>query len=130
MQATTLYDRGGLSIYRYRCTAGPGDRPFSEMHARHSLSYVASGSFGCRTLGGAHELVAGAVMVGKPGRESTATHEHHGCGDECLSVKFSPEHAESVPDAVWDLAVLPPLPELMILGELVFSGASVEEAAL
>ena len=91
MQATTLFESASLSVYDYRCTRGPGDRPFAEMHQRHSVSYVRSGSFGCRTLGRAWDFVAGAVMVGRPGQEYMATHEHHACGDECLSVKLSAE---------------------------------------
>ena len=124
MQATTLYESESFSVYRFLCYAGPGDRPFVEVHRRHSLSFVRRGSFGCRTLGRTHELVAGAVMVGSPDREYMATHEHHGCGDECLSVKLSPELAESLGDAVWRLACIPPLPELMVLG------SRIDEAAL
>jgi AraC family transcriptional regulator len=125
MAATTLFDSASLSVYDYRCTRGPGDRPFAEMHARHSVSYVRSGSFGCRTLGRDYDLVAGAVMVGRPGQEYTATHEHHACGDECLSVKFSEEVAESIcrDKTLWDIARVPPLPELMVLGELAQAAA-------
>ena len=137
MHATTLYEGEALSVFAYRCSAGPADRPFAEVHARHSLSYVRRGSFGCRTLGGEHELVCGAVMVGRPGREYVAMHEHHGHGDECLSVKLSPELAHSLGgEALWSLARVPPLPELMVLGELVLAaaeertGVGLEEAAL
>ena len=136
MAATTLFESESLSVYDYRCTRGPGDRPFAEMHARHSVSYVRSGSFGCRTLGRAWDFVAGAVMVGRPGQEYTATHEHHACGDECLSVKMSPELADSLGAADWDLARVPPLPELMVYGELAQAAAEgrtnvgVDEAAL
>src|SRR4029079_538296 len=84
--------------------AGPTARPFVEVHERHSLSFVSRGSFGCRTLGRTHELVAGSVMVGRPGREYMAMHEHHQCGDECVSVKLSPALAESLGDKVWALA--------------------------
>jgi AraC-like DNA-binding protein len=138
MQATTLFEGASLSVYRYRCGAGPADQPFAEVHSRHSLSYVRRGSFGCRTVGREHELVAGALMVGRPGREYTATHEHHGCGDECLSVKLSPALADSFgkEETLWGVACMPPLPELMVLGELVQAaaegrtGVGVDEAAL
>ena len=113
-----------MSVYDYRCDAGPADKPFVEVHRLHSLSYVRRGSFGCRTLGASHELVAGAVLVGRPGQEYMATHEHHGCGDECLSVKLSAELAELLGgNAVWDIARVPPLPELMVLGELAQAAA-------
>jgi len=65
MHATTLFEGESLSVFYYRCTSGPADRPFTEVHARHSMSYVRSGSFGYRTQGALHELVAGAVLVGR-----------------------------------------------------------------
>ncbi len=133
---TTVFASRPLSVHDYRCTAGPGTKAFTEVHAQHSVSYVRRGSFGCRTLGEAYDLVAGAVMVGRPGREYMATHEHHGCGDECLSFKLSPELAESFDRKVWDLARVPPVPELMVLGELAqaavdgHTGVGVDEAGL
>lgn len=138
MQVTTIHQSPSLSVYNFRCAARPGDEPFVEVHRSHSLSYVRRGSFGCRTLGKQHELVAGAVMVGQPGQEYMATHEHHECGDECLSVKLSPELAESLGAGkpAWDLARLPPLPQLMVLGELALaaaegrSDAGADEAAM
>ena len=133
----TLFESEALSVYAYRCRRGPADRPFAEVHARHSLSYVRRGSFGCRTLGAEHELTAGAVMVGGPGREYVATHPHHCQGDECLSIKLSPELAQSLgADSLWRLARVPPLPELMVLGELAQAAAEgrtavgIDEAAL
>ena len=133
MHATTLFESDSLSVYYYRCSAGPHDRPFTEVHARHSISYVRHGSFGYHTQGRLHELVAGAVLVGRAGQEYTATHEHHGCGDECLSVKISPALAETLNPS---LSCLPPMPELMVLGELVTAAAEgrsdvgVDEAAM
>jgi len=119
MQATTLYAGESLSVHHYRCTAGPHDKPFVEVHPRHSISYVCAGSFGCVTLGAEHQLVAGAVLIGRPGQEYMATHEHHGCGDECLSVKLSPGLADELRLGRGGLAALPPLPEVMLLGEQV-----------
>src|SRR3954465_13363660 len=129
MQLTTLFAGAGLSVHAYECSAGPADRPYAEVHARHSLSYVRAGSFGCRTEGAEHELVPGALMVGRPGREYTATHEHHACGDECVSVKLAPELAEEF-DSLWNLPCVPPVPELVVLGELLERREGVAEAAL
>jgi len=137
MQATTLFEGDSLSVYHYRCGAGPHDRPFAECHARHSISYVRHGSFGYHTLGRLHELVAGAVLVGSPGQEYMATHEHHGCGDECLSVKLSADLAGSFTSREFfgKVGSLPPMSELMVLGELVQAAAEgrsdvgVDEAA-
>ena len=136
MQAATLFEGESLSVHYYRCNSGPADKPFAEIHAKHSVSYVRHGSFGYHTLGREHELVAGAVLVGQPGQEYTATHEHHGCGDECLSVKLAPALADSLPRPVWHLGGIPPLPQLMVLGELTLAAAEgrsdvgVDEAAM
>ena len=124
-----------VSVFEYRCTAGPDDKPYAEARDAHYLAFVRRGSFGCRTQGESHDLVAGSVFVVRPGREYTATHEHHGCGDECLSFRLSDELAETG-KGLWNLAKLPPLPELMVLGELAQAAVDgrtavgVDEAAL
>lgn len=124
MQATTLYAGEAFSVFLYRCTAGPADPPFTEVHAVHSLSYVRAGTFGCRTLGAEHQLVAGSVLVGRPGQEYVATHEHHGCGDECVSVALSPALADEIGmKRLGELAALPPLAEVMVAAELGAEGA-------
>lgn len=84
----TLFESAALSVFDYRCTMGPDDKPFPEQHTRHSLSYVRKGSFGYDTRGRSHELVAGAVMLGHGGDEYTCSHPHHICGDECLSFQL------------------------------------------
>ena len=40
MIATTLLERKSVSVFNFRCTAGPGDKPFAEQHGGHSISYV------------------------------------------------------------------------------------------
>lgn len=59
---------------------GGTGRPFTEQHRRHSISDVRKGSFGCRTRGRLHELIAGSILVGHPGDEYMRAHGHHGCG--------------------------------------------------
>src|SRR5688572_22859589 len=109
MDAKTLLSGGSLTVMEFRCTAGPGDPAFVEAHQRHSLSYVRSGSFGCRTRGKAFELVAGSVLVGHPGDDYMCTHEHV-CGDECLSFNFTPALADQVAAAeIWRSGATPPL---------------------
>ncbi|SDI55817.1 MULTISPECIES: helix-turn-helix transcriptional regulator [Bradyrhizobium] len=124
MTATTLLERPSISVSDFRCDAGPGDRPFAEQHRCHSISYVRKGSFGLRCRGRSHELVAGSVLIGHPGDEYTCTHEHV-CGDECLSFFLSPELVETLGDskAIWQAGCAPPLPELVVLGELAQSAA-------
>lgn len=119
MAATTLKQGESISVIDYRCTAGPQDRPFAESHANYSMSYVYHGSFGCIARGETFELVAGSVMVGQPGDEYMCTHEHHVCGDECISFQFSRAFAESLggDGKVWQTGGVAPLPELMVLGE-------------
>jgi AraC-like DNA-binding protein len=125
MPATTLLRSGSLLVDDYRCSAGPGDVPFPEEHRDFSLSYVRRGSFGLRTRGRRFELVAGSVLVGHPGDEYTCTHEHHGGGDECLAFHLAPETLDAIgaPREVFRVGSLPPLPELMVLGELAQAAA-------
>jgi AraC-like DNA-binding protein len=108
----------------FRCTAVPGDKPFVEQYACHSVSYVRKGSFGCRTGGRSFDLVAGSILVGHPGDEYLCTHDHV-CGDECLSFFLTPELVEAIGDRseVWRIGAAPPLPELMVLGELAQAAA-------
>jgi AraC-like DNA-binding protein len=120
MAVTTLLQHGAISVSEYRCSAGPDDQPFVELHSRHSISYVRRGSFGCRIRGRSFELVTGSLLVGHPGDEYVCTHDHHVCGDECLSFFLSPELVETIGDQAeaWRSGCVPPLSELMVLGEL------------
>ena len=124
MDRTTLLQRKSISVSDFRCTAEPGDKPFVEQYACHSVSYVRKGSFGCQTRGRSFELVAGSILVGHPGDEFICTHDHV-CGDECLSFFLEPELVETIGDrtGVWRVGAAPPLPELMVLGELAQAAA-------
>ena len=124
MNQTTLLQRSRISVSDFRCTAGPGAKPFAEQYACHSISYVRKGSFGCHCRGRFHELVAGSILVGHPGDEYTCTHDHV-CGDECLSFFLDPELVDAIGDHadVWRIGSVPPLPELMVLGELAQAAA-------
>ncbi len=124
MTATTLLQRDSIAVSDFRCSAGPDDRPFVERHRCHSVSYVRKGSFGCRTRGRSFELVAGSILVGHPGDEYVCTHDHV-CGDECLSFFLGPELVDAIGDRaeVWQIGAAPPLPELMVLGELAQAAA-------
>jgi AraC-like DNA-binding protein len=68
--------------------------------------------------------VAGSILVGHPGDEYVCTHDHV-CGDECLSFFLAPELVEAIGDRaeVWRIGCAPPLPELMVLGELAQAAA-------
>ena len=124
MTATTILQQKSISVSDFRCSAGPEDTPFVERHRCHSVSYVRKGSFGCRTRGRFFELVAGSILVGHPGGEYVCTHEHV-CGDECLSFFLAPELVDAIGDRaeVWRIGSAPPLPELMVLGELAQAAA-------
>src|SRR3990170_3101760 len=124
MAATTLLQRDSICVTDYRCSAGPDDRPFAEQHSCHSVSFVRKGSFGCHSRGRFFELVAGSILVGHPGDEYTCTHDHV-CGDECLSFALNPELVEAIGDSadIWRIGAAPPLPELMVLGELAQAAA-------
>jgi AraC-like DNA-binding protein len=140
MTAKTVLHGGPVSVIDYRCEAVQGEAPFVELHDAWSVSYVRCGSFGYQACGAAHELVAGAVLAGRPGDEYLCTHEH-ACGDECLSVQLDPAMIEALGcsperNGSWRTGALPPLPELVVLGELAQAAAEgasdlgVDEAAL
>jgi AraC family transcriptional regulator len=123
MGATTLIETGSLAVVDWRCDARAHDRPFTEVHDAVSVSYVRTGSFGVTSRGGEHRFVAGSVFVGWPGDEYMCTHEHV-CGDECLSIRLAPELVDSLgEDAPFRVVAVPPLPELVVLGELAQSVA-------
>lgn len=126
MITTTELLSGAIRVVDYCCSAGPAEKPFTETHASHSVSYVRKGSFGYRTRGETYELVAGSVLVGHPGDEFMCTHDHHVCGDECLAFHLSPGFVDLVggDKRNWRTGGLPPLPELMVLGELAQAVAS------
>lgn len=104
----------------YRCAAAPDEKPYVELHGDHSVSYVRKGSFGYNLRGETYELVAGSVLIGHPGDEFLCTHDHHICGDECLAFHLTPEVVEAIGDKrdLWRVGAIPPLPELMVIGEL------------
>jgi AraC family transcriptional regulator len=130
--------RGALSVVDFRCQAGPHTPAQVEQHDFTSVSYVRRGSFGYRARGEEFELVAGSVLVGNRGDEFVCTHAHHHGGDECLSFKLAPELAASFDAKAqqWRAGGLPPLPELVVLGELAQAAAEggndfgVDEAGL
>jgi AraC family transcriptional regulator len=130
MVTTTVLRSDSISVLDYRCGAGPADEPFVELHDGFSVSYVRKGSFGYRFRGESFELVAGSILVGCPGEEFMCTHDHHVHGDECLSFQLTPALVEAIGEGtmacrsgVWHAGALPPLPELMVLGELAQAAA-------
>jgi AraC family transcriptional regulator len=137
MTATTILQRATISVIDYRCDAHLNDAPVVELHDGFSVSYVRKGSFGYRARGAAFELVAGSVLVGHRGDEYVCTHDHV-CGDECLSFQLAPALVEEIGERadIWRTGCLPPLPELIVLGELAQAAAEgrsdigVDEAGL
>jgi AraC family transcriptional regulator len=124
MVARKVLHRGEISVVDYRCSAGPADRPFVEQHGGFSVSYVRRGSFGYRVRGESFELVAGSILVGYPGDEYVCAHDHT-IGDECLSFQLAPSLVDAIGerDHVFRTGGVPPLPELMVLGELAQAAA-------
>lgn len=121
---TTLHS-GSVTVTDYRCTATASDRPVTEVHNAYSVSYVRRGGFSYRYREQTYEMVAGSVLVGRCGDEFVCTHDHHASGDECLSFRLCPEILEMLDrsgtkghDRIWRSGGLPPLPELVVLGEL------------
>jgi AraC family transcriptional regulator len=125
MANATLLHRGYVSAFNYACDAGPADRPSAEVHVDYSLSYVRKGSFGCRCGRRRDELVAGSVLIGRPGDEYICLHDHYDGGDECLSFHLPAALVDEVGGgkAIWRSRGAPPLPELVVLGELAQAAA-------
>jgi AraC family transcriptional regulator len=118
MAEIKLLQAGPVSVIDYRCTAGPGDSEFVETFSDYSISYVRWGTFGCCSRGRSFELVAGSILIGYPGEEYLCTHHHHDGGDECLSFQYKPEIVDQIaPKACWRMGSLPPVAELMVIGE-------------
>lgn len=138
MQVTILCQNRSFAVLDYRCSAAPGDRSYPESFAAHCVSYVRKGSFGCRSRGQDHELVPGCLLVGHAGDEYSCTHDHHAGGDECLSFQFKPQIVENLAGhaRIWRVGRIPPLPQLMVLGELAQaairgdSDVSIEEVGI
>jgi len=123
--AHTVLRQGLITAVDYRCSVGPADEPFTELHQNFSVAYVRKGTFGYRARGESFELVAGSLLIGHPGDEYVCTHEH-AYGDECLVFHFAPALVEAIGDRtnIWRTGCVPPLPELMVLGELAQAAAS------
>ena len=124
MVATTVFRSESISVIDYRCEVGPEATPFVEVHDSFSISYVRNGTFGCRARGRSFELVTGSILVGHPGDEYICTHEH-AASDECLSFHLAPALVEAVgyrPE-IWHTVCVPPLPQLLVLGELAQAAA-------
>jgi AraC family transcriptional regulator len=138
MHTRTLHDGASLRVIDYRCTAGPNDAPFVEVHELSSLSFVRAGSFGCHVGTAHHELVPGSTLLGRSGDEYVCTHDHHAGGDECLSIQLSPTLAAELQHGMRPLITgsVPPIAELMIAAELAQASAagastlSIEETSL
>jgi AraC-like DNA-binding protein len=138
VRVDVLHRSNSVAVLDYRCDAKPGDPSFDELHARSSLSYVRRGSFGYRSRGQAHELVAGGVLIGFEGDEFRCSHDHHIAGDECLSFQFSDEMASrfAALRGASEIVALPPLAPLVVLGDLAEATAKgrtalgLEEVAL
>jgi len=119
MVARTVLRSGLVTVVDFRCDSDTLEQPFVEVHGSHSISYVRHGTFGYRVRGASFDLVAGSVLVGHPGDEYVCTHDH-ARGDECLAFHLAPEVVETIGDRteIWRTGGVPPLPELMVLGEL------------
>jgi len=50
-------------VVDYRCSAGPAEQAFTELHTGHPVSYLRKGSFGDRMRGASYELVAGEMVL-------------------------------------------------------------------
>ncbi|QDQ85789.1 helix-turn-helix domain-containing protein [Paraburkholderia megapolitana] len=118
--AKTLLSHSSMSVANFRC-----DSRVVGSHGESSISYVTRGSLGYQARGKSFDLVAGSILVGRPGVDYVCTHDRNVSG-ECLSFRFTPELIEAIGDApeVWHVDGVPPLAEMMVLGELAQAAAN------
>lgn len=80
-----------------------------------------------RSALGLLELVPGSVLVGRPDTEYVCSHDRgaRGARGECISFRFAPHFIEGIanPSKAWEVGCLPPMAELVVLGELAQSAA-------
>src|SRR3954464_1720066 len=124
MTASTLLQTSSISVHDFRCSASVDDAPFVERHCCHSVSYVRKGSFGYESQGRFFELVTGSVLVGHPDAEYVCTHDHV-CADRCLPFFREPDLGDAIAGhaEAWKSGAGPPLPELMVIGDLAQAAA-------
>jgi AraC-like DNA-binding protein len=127
MPVTTVARSASMTVADYRCEAGPDDHSFVERHDGFNVAYVREGSFGYRARGESFELVAGSVLIGHPGDEYVCTHDHV-VGDECLWFQLAPALVDLIGgrSELWRIGCVPPVSELMVLGELAQATADGE----
>src|SRR5690349_19925787 len=85
----TLARGNGWSVADVVCTCGPSDRVFEELHTRHSVDVLLSGTFQQRSKDGRHVMSAGSFLLGNPGDTYECDHEH-AVGDRCVAFHYSP----------------------------------------
>jgi AraC family transcriptional regulator len=78
---------GMVRVREYLCTACDGDPPESEQFERSSIAVVKSGVFGIRTDKRIQLLSTGFLLLGNPGQNYEASHDH-GVGDRCVVFDF------------------------------------------
>ena len=90
------------------------------MHDETSILYIRRGSLSYRAEGKSHDLVTGAMLVGRTGVDGTVLNHERGGAGECLSFRLTPEFIETIGTrpSVWQVGSIPPLAELVVLGEL------------
>jgi AraC family transcriptional regulator len=138
MHVTSLLDTPQVRVFDFRCCAEPHEAPYPEVHGSHSLSFVREGSFGYRLRGRSYDLLAGSFLIGRQGDEFMCTHDHHAGGDRCLSFHLAPPLVDELGDraAMWRTGALPPLAEMVVLGELAqcaaegLTSVSLDEAGM
>lgn len=98
MVSRVLGQGEGWHVADVVCTRGPQDRRFEEQHAFFTVAVILAGTFQYRgslnQSGMMEELMTpGSLLLGNAGQYFECGHEH-GCGDRCLSFRYSPDYFE------------------------------------
>jgi AraC family transcriptional regulator len=120
-QASAMLAAGSdWSVRDVVCTAGPRDRPFTEIDRFVSIAVVCSGTFTFRSKVGRALLSPGSLLLGNADSEYECSHEH-ARGDRCISFHFEPPCWERITQMLgvewrgFRTHRIPPVPALLAL---------------
>ena len=121
-----VLQREAIEVYDYRCSAGPGDRPFAELHEVLLACLRAQRQLRLpRARAGLR--AGGRLDPGRPSRRRIRVHPRPPRLRRRMPVLPADAGDGWRPSAprprTWRVGGLPPLPELMVLGELAQAAA-------
>jgi hypothetical protein len=124
MTRTTLLQRRSITVADFRCSAAPDDAPFTSGSAATRFPMSARAASAAAAAAGFSNWWRDRFWSGIPATNSSAPTTMSAATSACRSF-WAPSWVEAIGDRteVWRVGAAPPLPELMVLGELAQSAA-------